>query len=132
MPGGLASNWIHDHLPVEHGFPAGRIAEESFTSPRRSNLALARQTATLISAASAQAITVDPDKTLLEAALGAGAPIGFSCCSVGCGACRVRITEHLDHVALDEPNNMSAEDFARGDVPACLVRLRGPVGFSIP
>lgn len=71
-------------------------------------------------------------RTLLEAALDAGVPISFSCCPGGCGACQVRITEHLDHVALDEPNNMSAEDFARGDVPACLLRLRGPVGFSIP
>jgi ferredoxin-NADP reductase/multimeric flavodoxin WrbA len=116
----------------EHGFPAERMAEESFTSPRRASVPRERQIATLLGSAGSQTLPVNDGQTLLEAALDAGVPISFSCCSGGCGACRVRITEHLDSVLLDEPNDISAEDCARGEVPACLVRLRGPVGFSIP
>jgi hypothetical protein len=44
----------------------------------------------------------------------------------------VHVTEHPENVALDEPNDVSADDRTRGDVPACLVRLRGPIGFSVP
>jgi ferredoxin len=79
-----------------------------------------------------QAIAVPGDKTLLEAALYAGVSISFSCCSGGCGACRVSITEHPEHVVLDEPNEVSADNLAKGVVPACLARLRGPIGFAIP
>ena len=117
---------------VAHGWPAERITEERFTSPRRADVPRERQTATLHGAAGAQAIAVDDGKTLLEAALDAGVPINFSCFSGSCGACRVRITEHLDNAVLDEPNDISAEEGAGGAVPACLVRLRGPVSFTIP
>ena len=117
---------------LAQGFPAERITEERFTSSRRADVPRERQTATLHGAASSQAIAVDDGKTLLEATLDAGVPISFSCFTGGCGACRVRITEHLDNAVLDEPNDTSAEDRARGEVPACLVRLRGPIGFSIP
>ena len=79
-----------------------------------------------------QTLVVPGDKTLLEAALDAGVSISFSCCSGGCGACRVNVNEHPEHVVLDEPNEVSADDLAKGAVPACLTRLRGPIGFSIP
>jgi toluene monooxygenase electron transfer component len=79
-----------------------------------------------------QAFIVPGDKTLLEAALDAGVSISFSCCSGGCGACRVNITGHAQNVVLDEPNEVGADDLAKGAVPACLARLRGPIGFSIP
>jgi len=55
-----------------------------------------------------------------------------SCFSGGCGACRIQVTDHAENVALDEPNDVSAEDRSRGNVPACLVRLRGPVTFMVP
>lgn len=70
--------------------------------------------------------------TLLEAALNAGIALPFSCCSGGCGACRVHITDHLDHVVLDEPNTVTPEARSRGEVPACLVRLTGPCRFRLP
>jgi len=44
----------------------------------------------------------------------------------------VHITDHLDHVVLDEPNTVTAEDKSRGAVPACLVRLTGPCRFRLP
>ena len=117
---------------VEQGFAADRIAEESFISPRRALVSAEPQTATLTGAEGVQTLVVPGDKTLLEAALDAGVSISFSCCSGGCGACRVNVNEHPEHVVLDEPNEVGADDRARGAVPACLTRLRGPIGFSIP
>ncbi len=117
---------------LEQGFAADRIAEESFSSPRRAHVPAEPQTATLTGPEGVQAIAVPGDKTLLEAALDAGVSISFSCCSGGCGACRVNVTEQPEHVVLDEPNEVSADDLAKGVVPACLARLRGPIGFAIP
>jgi ring-1,2-phenylacetyl-CoA epoxidase subunit PaaE len=120
------------HVLAEQGLAADCIAEESFTSPRRAIVPAEPQTATLTGAEGVQTLVVPGDKTLLEAAQDAGVSISFSCCSGACGACRVNITEHPEHVVLDEPNEISADDLAKGVVPACLARLRGPIGFSIP
>ena len=117
---------------VEQGLAADRIVEESFSSPRRAKVPSGPQTATLTGPEGVQIVVVPGDRTLLEAALDAGVSISFSCCSGGCGACRVNVTEHPEHVVLDEPNEVSADDRAKGAVPACLARLRGPIGFSVP
>ena len=117
---------------IERGFAADRIVEEVFTSPRRALDLAGPHRATLNGTEGVQAFVVPPDKTLLEAALDAGVSISFSCCSGGCGACRVTITEQVENIVLDEPNAVRADDRARGVVQACLVRLRGPIGFSIP
>ncbi len=77
-------------------------------------------------------VQVHPSDTLLDAALNAGITVPFSCCSGGCGACRVHIADHLDHVVLDEPNTVTPEERSRGDVPACLVRLTGNCRFALP
>ncbi len=115
-----------------HGFPVDHIIQESFTSPRRANVPNTAQYATLVTAEARQTIDVKGGATLLEAALDAGVPISFSCCSGGCGACHVVVTDHAENVVLDEPNDVSADDRSHGKVPACLVRLRGPVTFVIP
>jgi ferredoxin-NADP reductase/multimeric flavodoxin WrbA len=114
------------------GFPADRIIEESFTSPRRAGVPDVMQVATVASADGQQTFQVKGGVTLLEAALDAGVSISFSCFSGGCGACRIHVTDHAENVALDEPNDVSAEDRSRGNVPACLARLRGPVTFTVP
>jgi ferredoxin-NADP reductase len=114
------------------GFPDDRIVEESFTSPRRASVPDVTQVATLIAADGQQTVNVRGGATLLEAALDAGVPISFSCCSGGCGACHIQITDHAENVVLDEPNDVSANDRLHGKVPACLVRLRGPVTFIVP
>jgi ferredoxin-NADP reductase/multimeric flavodoxin WrbA len=117
---------------LAQGFADERIAQESFSSPRRASVPAVPQTATLTGAEGVQSFVVQGNQTLLEAALDAGVAISFSCCSGGCGACRVSITSHPEHAVLDEPNEVSAADRAMGSVPACLVRLRGPIGLSIP
>lgn len=114
------------------GLPADRLFEESFVSPRRSPVSDEAQPAVFESADGEQTITLRPGDTLLEAALNAGIALPFSCCSGGCGACRVQMTDHLDHVVLDEPNTVTPEARSRGEVPACLVRLTGPCRFRLP
>lgn len=114
------------------GLPADRLVEESFVSPRRGAVSDRAQAAVFESADGEQTITLRPGDTLLEAALNAGIALPFSCCSGGCGACHVRITDHLDHVVLDEPNTVTPESRSRGEVPACLVRLTGPCRFRLP
>lgn len=114
------------------GLPAERLFEERFVSPRRGAVSDQAQPAIFESAVGEQAITLRPGDTLLDAALNAGIALPFSCCSGGCGACRVHITQQPDHVVLDEPNTVTPEDRSRGEVPACLVRLTGPCRFRLP
>jgi ferredoxin-NADP reductase len=119
-------------LLASRGVDPRRIAEESFTSPRAATASTKKEIATLASDAGAgRAIAVAPGKTLLEAVLDAGEAISFSCMTGGCGACRVTVTEGLQNVAMDEPNDVSAEDRARGALPACLCRLNGPISFKL-
>lgn len=114
------------------GLPPARLLEESFVSPRRGVVSAQTHPAVFESNDGDQAIVVRPSDTLLDAALNAGVAVPFSCCSGGCGACRVRITKHLDHVTLDQPNEVHQEEQARGEVPACLARLTGPCRFRLP
>lgn len=113
------------------GLPVDRLFEESFVSPRRGAVSDQAHSAVFESADGDQTIMLRPSDTLLEAALNAGIALPFSCCSGGCGACRVHITDHLDQVVLDEPNTVTPEDRSRGEVPACLVRLCGPCRFRL-
>ena len=115
----------------EQGFDMQCVLEESFVSPRRSSVPDVVQQAVFAGSDSPMPIEVGVGRTLLEAALDAGVPISFSCCSGGCGACRVYITEGLSNVVLDEPNEISTTHQAQGRVPACLVRLKGPCQFEL-
>lgn len=114
------------------GLPSDRLVEESFVSPRRGAIGDQDPHAVFESADGDQPVTVHPGDTLLEAALNGGIALPFSCCSGGCGACRVQVTDQLHHVVLDEPNAVRPGDRARGEVPACLVRLSGPCRFRLP
>lgn len=114
------------------GLPPDRLFEERFVSPRRGALSDQAQTAVFESADGEQTITLRPGDTLLKAALNAGIALPFSCCAGGCGACLVHITDHLDHVVLDEPNAVKPEARSRSEVPACLVRLTSPCRFRLP
>lgn len=114
------------------GLPPARLLEERYVSPRSAVLGERVQSAVLESRDGDQAVVVRPGDTRLDAALNAGIDVPFSCCSGGCGACRMRITEHMDHVVLDEPNAVPQAERIRGEVPACLARLTGPCRFRPP
>jgi ferredoxin-NADP reductase/multimeric flavodoxin WrbA len=119
-------------MATARGVDEKRIAEESFTSPRAAPASIKEEVATLTTDEGAvRAIAVAPGKTLLEAALDAGEAISFSCMSGGCGACRVTVTDGLQNIVMDEPNDVSVEDRARGVLPACLCRLTGAISFQV-
>lgn len=83
-------------------------------SSRRSAVCDQDQHAVFESAQGDQSVTEHPSETLLEVDLNGGIALPFSCCSGGCGACRVHITDQLHHVALDEPNAVRPDDRVRG------------------
>lgn len=116
---------------AQHGVAREQVHEESFISPRRTEVPDVEQQATFVDAGRSRTFAVAVGHTLLESALDAGVPINFSCCSGGCGACRVRVTDGLANVVLDEPNTVRADQRAQGLLPACLVRLKGPCRFAI-
>jgi ferredoxin-NADP reductase/multimeric flavodoxin WrbA len=119
-------------LLAARGVTADRILEESFASPRAGAASTEPQTAILVlQTGETRSVPVAPGQSLLDATLDAGEAISFSCMSGGCGACRVTIVEGLDAISLDEPNDVDAADRAAGRMPACLVRLNGPIRFSI-
>lgn len=117
---------------LARGIDPSRIVEESFVSPRAALGSGREEIAALLrDDGSRQTITVPPNRSLLEAALDAGAAISFSCMSGGCGACRVTMLEGLGATVLDEPNDVSPGDREAGRLPACITRLTGPVLFRI-
>ena len=112
----------HDALQ-RRGVSANRIAEERFTSPeaRTGKAGSSKTERVLVSAAGReQGIQVAPGQTILEAALGAGIDMPFSCAMGGCGACRCRLVE--GEVEMEEPNCLGRSERERGYVLACVGR----------
>jgi ring-1,2-phenylacetyl-CoA epoxidase subunit PaaE len=119
-------------LLARRGVAPEDIVQESFASPRAAAASSHQQIASLVSEdGQARPLVVAPGATLLDTALDAGVAISFSCMSGSCGACRVTVTDGLSNVVLDEPNDVSPGDRARGVLPACLCRLNGPISFAV-
>ncbi len=115
---------------IDAGVVDARIEEEVFRTPRPYAMPTTAQTATLIRADGTQvAIQVEPSATLLDACLEAGEAIRFSCMSGTCGTCRVHLLDGLDNAQVDQP--LPASD-PTDVMPACVLRLIGPVTFKIP
>jgi len=62
---------------------------------------------------------VEPDETVLAAALRAGIGLPYGCKNGACGSCRGRIIEGRVHHAVHQANALSAEDEARGGALFC-------------
>jgi len=105
------------------GVDANRIAEERFTSPeaRAGEVGSNKTELVVISKAGHdQGIHVEPGQTILEAALGAGIDMPFSCAMGGCGACRVRRAD--GEVQMEEPNCLTRAEREQGYVLTCVGR----------
>lgn len=103
------------------GVDPSRIAEEKFTRPEAREGAKGSSQTELVMVSKGgyeQGIQVEPGQTILEAALGAGIDMPFSCAMGGCGACRVRLTGGEVH--MDEPNCLSRAERERGYVLTCV------------
>lgn len=115
---------------VAHGVPDGSILEERFVSPRAGVRAAAGPVEVVVQRGTTRTRLVQlVDQTLLEAGLGAGVDMPYSCAMGGCGACKVRVvageTSH-DGAAL------SAAERDAGYVLACVDRGLGPCTIEVP
>ena len=108
----------------QRGIDTNRIAEERFTSPeaRTGDVGSDKTERVVISSKGGldQGIQVEPGQTILEAALGAGIDMPFSCAMGGCGACRVRRVE--GEIQMEEPNCLSRAEREQGYVLTCVGR----------
>ncbi|MCB9754701.1 MAG: ferredoxin--NADP reductase [Myxococcales bacterium] len=112
----------------EFGVPRARVHEERFSQPHlRGQGARARARAPRPQGVQVRraglpvaGFEVAPEQTLLEAGLTAGLPLSYSCAMGGCGACKVRLVE--GEVEMEEPNCLTDEERARGEVLACVCR----------
>ena len=121
---------------LARGIASERIHEERFTQPHL------RPTVLDVPSMSAawpmkvhqrgmtRELTVPAGSTVLEAALSAGVPMPYSCAMGGCGACRV--TLRTGELRMEEPNCLTAEERARGQVLACVARPLTPVTLEVP
>lgn len=72
-------------------------------------------------------VSVAPGQTILEAGLGAGVDLLYSCTLGGCGACMVHLLE--GEVEYDDPDAicLTDQERAEGMCLACVARPRGRV-----
>jgi ring-1,2-phenylacetyl-CoA epoxidase subunit PaaE len=110
------------------GVPAASIRQERFVSPRSATTAAlptTPQPATFSVAGVEHELIVPPTKTLLQAGLDAGLPLGYSCAMGGCGACKVKLRR--GSVRMDEPNALTSQEREGGYVLACIAHPTEPV-----
>jgi len=116
------------------GVAAERIHEERFSSPAQRSatgkLPTRAQPISIRIAGRTHEVTARPGETLLEAGLGAGVPMPYSCGLGGCGACKVRLV--AGQVIEDEPNCLSAAERAQGFVLGCVSRATDSTTVEVP
>lgn len=118
---------------LARGIAPERIREERFSQPHlRPNVQgmSGPQPVKVHLRGVARELTVPAGATVLEAALSAGLPMPYSCAMGGCGACKV--TLRTGEVRMEEPNCLTAEERARGQVLACVSRPVTPVTVEVP
>ena len=114
---------------LARGVSPDAIKEERFATP---HLRVARgdeaaaldapQMLTLRMNGETREMNVGPSQTVLEAALGAGLAMPYSCAMGGCAACKVKVCD--GEVEMEEPNCLSAAERGEGYVLACVSRLK--------
>lgn len=126
---------------LARGVPKEAIHEERFQSPDDPSAAGSREVAGLPLPSTAVTVQlrvggrdylvpVQPGETLLEAGLGAGAPMPFSCAMGGCAACKGKLVS--GEVRSEEPNCLLPAERAEGFVLTCCSRPLGPARVEIP
>jgi ferredoxin-NADP reductase/DMSO/TMAO reductase YedYZ heme-binding membrane subunit len=125
------------------GVPAGQIKLEEFIAAKHaepteagmtcvaSPEALAPDDGTgpkLAFARSAKAVTLAPDRSLLEIAEEAGVNIDFECRSGICGRCKTRLLGGC--VKMETQDALSAEDKAKNIILMCQARASGAVAVE--
>jgi len=75
-------------------------------------------------------IEVEPQESILDAALRAGLNLPHSCKAGRCGSCRARIVRGAVRYPRGRPPALTAEEEAAGDVLLCQARADGPVSIE--
>ncbi|AKF08200.1 ferredoxin--NADP reductase [Sandaracinus amylolyticus] len=117
---------------LARGVPRTRIHEERFQSPaeRRASPIASPQLVTVRRRGRDVAITVPPDRTVLEAATERGVALPFSCAIGGCAACKCKVVE--GEIRMDEPHCLSDAERAEGWVLTCVGHPTRPTTIEVP
>lgn len=117
---------------LQRGVPTARIREERFSSPGsvRHVDSSSAQPVVFKSAGGAREVVVEAGQTVLEAGVAAGQPVPFSCAMGGCGACKCKVVS--GHVAMEEPNCLTASERDAGWVLTCVGRPTEPTVLEVP
>lgn len=116
---------------VARGVSREHIREERFFAPAKSHptLASGSRLVTVRTASGERVVTASAGMTLLDAGLGGGVDMPFSCAVGGCGACRVKVV--AGEVALDEPNCLTERERREGYTLACSARAVTDVTLAV-
>lgn len=120
-------------LVEDLGVDPARVHEERFSSPSqrtRGALPTRAQPISIRLRGRTHEVTAAPGETLLEAGLGAGLPLPYSCSLGGCGACKVKLV--AGQVISDEPNCLSAAERREGWVLACVSCATDSTTVEVP
>ena len=116
------------------GVAAAKIHEERFSSPAQRSatgkLPTRAQPISIRIAGRTHEVTARPGETLLEAGLGAGVNMPYSCGLGGCGACKLKLV--AGEVVEDEPNCLTAAERAQGFVLGCVSRATNSTTVEVP
>lgn len=120
------------------GADAGNVREERFANPAARidpiaslrNDSRAQRVSFRIAKGAPREVIVAAEQTVLEAGLGAGLAMPYSCAMGGCGACRVMRVE--GEIEMEEPNCLSEKERAAGYVLACVSRAKSPCTVEVP
>ncbi|UJR79197.1 ferredoxin--NADP reductase [Sandaracinus amylolyticus] len=117
---------------LARGVQRARIHEERFQSPaeRRAAPVASPQLVTVRRRGRDVAVTVAPDRTVLEAATESGVALPFSCAIGGCAACKCKVVE--GEIRMDEPHCLSDAERAEGWVLTCVGHPTRPTTIEVP
>ncbi len=113
---------------TRRGVSEARIRQERFVTPRtsaRNARPRSPQAAVYEVGGRSHDLIVPPGKSLLQAGLDAGIPLGYSCAMGGCGTCKVKLRGGSVH--MDEPNALTSHEREEGYVLACIAHPLEPV-----
>ncbi len=99
------------------GIGADLIHRERFYAAPQHTRALPTEPYSVEFRASGRTVSQRPGETILDAGLGGGLKLDFSCTVGGCGACKLRVLKGA--VTVDEPNCLTDQERSDGYILGC-------------
>jgi uncharacterized protein len=116
---------------TELGVPDGRVHHERYSSGADSTATTTAPQEMVVQDGSYEvcSVVVEPGQTLLDAGLGAGLEMPYSCTIGTCGDCMVKLRD--GQIAMNEPNCLTPQHKADGYVLTCVGRPLSKVTLDI-